>query len=134
MEIGRRHVEVQSFRLVDGERRRLARLADLTGDELVLRSEAGAPVHQQNEVIGFRDRALGLGAHLRLDTLRVLDQAARVDHHEGNRSQPPEAVLAIPGQSGHVRDNGIARAGEHVEQGRFSDVGPTYQGNDGQHG
>ena len=125
---------IQSFRLVDGERRRLAGLADLAGDEVVLGREARPPVHQQNEPIGFGHRALRLGAHLGLDALRVLDQTAGIDDHERQRSQAPEAVLPIPGESGHVRHDCVARAGEHVEQGRFADVGPTYESDDGQHG
>src|SRR5690606_12292141 len=43
------------------------------------------------------------------------------------------AVLAVTGQTRVFRDNRVAGLGQAVEQGGLADVGPTHQGNYGNH-
>ena len=104
------------------------------GDEVILGREPGARIGEEHQPVSLGDRALGLGAHLRLDADRILDQAAGVDDDVGDRPDAPEAVLAVARQPGHVRDDGVARAGEHVEERRLADVRAADQGDDRQHG
>ena len=67
VEVGRDDVGVESFGLVQRQRDRLARAAQLGGDEAVLWREAGARVGEEYQPVGLEHRALGLRAHLRLD-------------------------------------------------------------------
>ena len=66
--------------------------------------------------------------------LRVLQQPAGIDDHVGHGPEATEAVLAVARESRYVRDDGIAGAGEHVEQRRLADIRPADQGDDRQHG
>src|SRR5262249_57012264 len=80
------------------------------------------------------DGGLRRGTHLRLDTAGVLEEPASVDDDVRHWAQSSEAVLPVAGESGHIRDDGVAGPGEHVEERRFTDVGPAYERDDGQHG
>ena len=134
MEVRGHHVGVEPLGLVEDERDRLSGAAQLARHELILRREPGARVGEQQQPIGLGDRTLGLGAHLRLDAARVLDEPAGVDDDAGNRTHPAEAVLPVARESGHVRHDGVARSGEHVEERRLADVRPADEGDHGQHG
>src|SRR5207244_11524771 len=134
MEVRGHHVGVEPLGLVEDERDRLSGAAQLARHELILRREPGARVGEQQQPIGLGDRTLGLGAHLRLDAARVPRGPAGVDDDAGNRTHPAEAVLPVARESGHVRYDGVARCGEHVEERRLADVRPADEGDHGQHG
>ena len=126
---------IESLGLVERQRHRLAGAPQLAGDEMVLRREPGARIGEEDQAVGLGDRALGLRAHLRLD--------ARPGSRPGRRCRSPRRAPA-PGapkpywrsrvSPGHVGHDGIARAGEHVEQRRLADVRPADERDDGQHG
>ena len=133
MEVRGDHVGVEPFRLVECQGHRFARAAQLARDKLILGGEPRARIGDEYQPIRLLDGTLRLRTHLRLDTARVLDQPAGVDDHVRHGAEPPEAVLAIAGESGYIRDDGIAGAREHVEQRRLTDVRPAYERDDGQH-
>jgi len=83
MEVGGDDVGVEPFRLVEGQRDRLARAAQLARHEMILRRESGARVGEEYQAVSFCDGAFGLGTHLRFDAGRVLDQATGVDDDAG---------------------------------------------------
>ena len=95
---------------------------------------SGPGIGDEDQAISFGDRALGLGAHLRLNAYRILDQPPGVDDDVGHGPNPAETVLPVTRESGHVRYDRIARAGQDIEQGRLADVRPSDKCNDGQHG
>ena len=134
VEVGRDGIGVESFCLVQRQRDRLARAAQLARDEVVLWREAGARVGEKYQAVSLEHRALGLRAHLRLDALRVLEQPAGIDNHVGHGPEATEAILAVAREARYVRDDGIACAGEHVEQCRLADIRPADQSDDRQHG
>ena len=133
MEIRGDDVGVQPFRLVDREEDRLARAAQFLRDESILRGQPGARIDEQHEAVRLLDRALGLHAHLRFDAGWVLDETAGIDGDVGNRAEAPESVLPVARDARHVRDDGVARAGQCIEERRLADVRTAYQRDDGQH-
>jgi len=128
------HIGVEPLGLVECQGHGLARAAELARDELILWRKPGARVGDEYQPVRLLDCALRLGTHLRLDTARVLDEPTGIDDHVRDRAQPSKAVLAIARESGHIRDDRIPGAGEHVEQRRFTNVRPAYERDDGQHG
>ena len=76
----------------------------------------------------------GLNAHLRIETLGVLDQAAGIDQHAGGRCQrrayPYCRSRVTPGTSATIA---ALRARQRIEQRRFADIGPADDGDDRQH-
>ena len=69
---------------------------------------------------------LGLPCHLVHDAVlgdRV--EAGGIDDQIVTISHSADAVVSITGQTGLVGDEGVARAGEAVEQGRLADIGPA---------
>ena len=125
--------EIEPLRFVERERDRFAGAPQLAQDEMILRGQARARVGEKNEPVGFLHGALGLLAHLRLDAGGILDETAGVDHDVGNRTHSTEAVLAVAGEPGDIRDDGVAGAGQNIEKRRLADVGPAHEGDDGQH-
>src|SRR4029078_8607979 len=122
------------LRLVDGEENGLAGIAQLAREELVLRGEAGARVRHENQAVGLLDRVLRLDAHQRVHSNRVFYQSAGVDAHVLHRAELAVTVLPVARDAGDVRDDGVARLRERVEQRGLADVGPPDDGDDGQHG
>ena len=67
MKVRRDDVGIEAFGLVERQRHGLAGAAQLARDELILRRQSGARIGEEHQAVGLRHRALGLGAHLRLD-------------------------------------------------------------------
>src|SRR3546814_5020478 len=60
--------------------------------------------------------------------------AAGVDQYERPLlDQPADAVVAVAGDAGLVVHERIAGARQRIEQRRFTDVGTTDKGNEGEH-
>jgi hypothetical protein len=134
MELGADDAGVLALGLVHRERHGLAGAPDQARDEQILAGQADAAVDDEHEAVGLGDRALGLLAHQRLDAGgRRLDDAAGVDRDVRDGAQAAVAVLPVERHAGHVRDDGVAGAGERIEQGRLADVRPPDERNYGQH-
>ena len=133
MELGGGQVAFQPFALVHHQGHRLAGAAQLGGDGFVAAGEPFAGVHQIEDVIGFVDGAAHLAVHERFDAVAVAADAAGVHHHIGALAHPPEAVFTVAGEAGLVGHQGVAAAGEAVEEGGFADVGPPHQGDHRKH-
>ena len=58
---------------------------------------------------------------------------AGVHDQVGRRAYPADTVLSIAGEARKVGDQGVAAAGQPVEQRRLADVGPADEGDDRLH-
>ncbi len=133
VKIGRRLVGVQALGLVEGQNHGLAGAQQFARYELILRGESGARVGQHDDAVSLGDSLFGLHAHLRLDAARIINQATGVDQHAGHGTDARVTVLAVPGHSRNIGDNGVARARQRIEQRRLADIGPPDDGDDGKH-
>ena len=122
------HAGIHAFRLVDRDQHRTVDAAQAVGDFLVVRRDAGARIDDEEDCVGLGDRLLGLARHFAEDA--VLDQrfeTAGVDHQIRLATQLAVPVVAVAGQPRQVGDDGVARPGQAVEQGRLADVGAADQ-------
>ena len=118
--------------LVGGNDRRRARLraaAQLLGQLLITGVEAAAGIDHQDHEVGVGDGLAGLALHgTREVVLLGHVDAAGVDQQE--RAPVPVGLdlLAITGHAGLLVDDGLAPAGQPVDQGRLPDVGVADDG------
>jgi hypothetical protein len=108
MEISLDHAGIHALRLVDGNEDRTIDAAQLVGDFLVMRRQAGTAVDHENDGVGFGNRLLGLAGHFMQDA--VLDQrleTAGIDNQIGLLAQLAVTVMAVAGQTRHVGNNGV---------------------------
>ncbi len=134
VEIGAEQIGIAMLGLVDDQMHRFAGPAQLAGDFLIGRRQPGAPVHHQQHSVGFLDGPPGLPGHQPAQTFILAGQAAGIDHHIGAGTALADAILAVAGQTGHVRYERVAGTGQGIEQSGFADVGSADQGDDGKHG
>ena len=119
--------------LVDRHEDGLVHAAQQIGDRPVHRRQALAPVHQEDERVGFVDRAARLLAdQSQHPVLGGRHQAAGVD-----QLKPPSPVVAlgvmpVARHAGKVLDDGLPPAQDTVEQRGLADVRAAYDG-DGKH-
>ena len=133
VEVRQGGVRVQAVGFVDRQVDRLGQLAQLRGHLLVGGGEAGAAVHQEQHHVRFAHRLQGLVGHRPVDALLAFADAAGVDHRVGAVAQAAVAVLAVPGEAGEVRHDGVTGAGKAVEQRGFAHIGAAHQGDHGFH-
>ena len=95
----------KAFGLVDDEDHLAAGLAQANSDALVVRSEAGTGVADEDDDVGLVDRKLGLAGH-GLDDAFGLDglEAARVDDDVGHAADTALTVLTVAGKPGESVD------------------------------
>ena len=117
VEIGHRHVAVESFSLVHRQEQRLAAAARELRDELIPRRDAGSAVHQHDQTIRFTDGAFSLRNHQAFDHVRILDEAAGIDHDAWDLRSSCESVLAIAREAGQIGYQRISSTGHGIEQG-----------------
>ena len=116
--------------LVDTEHHRLAALEQHGGHFLVVGSDAGAQVGDQYDDISALNGELGLAAHLGEDHIIGIGfDTAGIHQHD--LLAPPFAggVDAVPGHAGGILYNGKTLAHQLVEQGAFSHIGTSHNGN-----
>ena len=119
--------------LVHQQQYRLAGLAQLFGDDCILRRAAGASVDQEQHHIGFVHRLAALLGHLEHDAfLGDRLQSAGIHHQKGPVTDPAPPVMAVPGQPGQVCDQRVTAARKAIEQGGFAHIRTTDQNNGGQ--
>ena len=128
VKFGSDHFAAHAFGLVDHQKHRAAALAQAIGDDFVLRSAAGAHVHHEQNHVGFVDGLQGLACHFVHDA--VFDdrfKTAGIDHQKGLFADFAVTVMAVAGEAGNIRNDGVAGFGQAVEQGGFAHIGAAYQ-------
>jgi hypothetical protein len=134
VELGELHALGHALGLVRAQHRRLAQLAQVPGDVVVLRRQAAARVYHEDDDVGFRNGLPRLLGHLHVDAaLGRRLEAAGVDHDEFVLAVLRVAVVAVAREAGEIGDDGVARLGQPVEQRRLADVGAAHQGHYGFH-
>jgi len=114
---------LHSLRLVDQQQNRLAGLAQLTGDECVLRRATGAAVNQEQHHVSFIHRLAALPGHLEQDAvLGDRFQPAGIHHQIRSFPYPTLPIMAVARQPRLVGDQRVAAAREAVEQGGLAHV------------
>ena len=114
--------------LVDNQQHRTPGLAQLFGDDFVLRRAALATIHQKQHDIGFVHRLPRLFGHFEHDAFfghRL--QTAGINYQEWPFAYSSAPVVTVARQPRLVRHQCIAAARESVEQRGFADVGSTNQ-------
>ena len=127
VEVRDNHAVAHTFRLVDGDKDRPFRFAQLIGDLLVERSNAGSAIDHKDDRIGLGNRLFRLARHLLhdpflgqgLETARVDDQIRLAPHLS-------VAVVAITRQARNISDQGITCLGQAIEKRRLADVRPAH--------
>ncbi len=132
-ELGASEVGIDGVDLVGHQEAALVPLAQVLGDHLVGGGQAGAGIDQEQHGIGLLDGLQRLLGHFRIDALFVAGDAAGIDDDEFLALPLGLAVLAVAGQARVLRHDGVAGAGQAVEQGGLADVRATHQGNNGNH-
>ena len=100
-----------------------ADLAQLIGNDAVLRSQSLATIDQQDNTVGLIDRLQCLPCHRTPDhVLGNRLKATGINHEITFVAQTSAAIMAITGESRHIRDDGISAAREAVEKRRLADV------------
>jgi hypothetical protein len=84
--------------------------------------------------VGFCYGVVDLPGRKVFDTICQADQAPGINQYAGDVPNPRDPVLPVPGDTGHVGNQGVARPGQGVEQCGFAYIGPTYNSNNRQHG
>jgi len=134
MEVGGDDRAVEALGLVDDQMHRTSGAAQAGGDVLVVGRAPGAAVDEEQQDVRLGDRLLGLARHLvhdavlghGIETRGIDDQIVAV-------ADAADAVVAVAGETGLIGDEGVTRAREAVEQGRFADIGPADQNDGGFH-
>ena len=134
-EFAERRLRVDAVGLVDDEEGRRRDLAQPREDVVIERRRAFAPVDHEQDEVGFLGRGTRLAGRRTGEAFLAASDAAGIDQHERTRRiEPADAVIAIARDAGLVVHQRIARTRQRIEQRRFTDVGATDQGDEGQHG
>jgi len=134
VELGELHAFAHALGLVGRQHRRLAQLAQVVADVVVLRGEPAARIDDEHHHVGFGDGLAGLLGHLHVDAaLGRRLEAAGVDDDELVLAVLRVAVVAVAREPGEVGDDGVARLRQPVEERRLADVGAAHQGQHGFH-
>ncbi len=122
--------------LVGHQHAGLAQAAQVGGDVVVLRAQAGARVDNEQHHVALGHGLAGLLGHLAVDAALagVGLEAAGVDDDVFLLAQAPIAVVAVAREAGQVGHNGVACAREAVEQRGLAHIGTTHEGDNGFHG
>ena len=134
MELGGGDGLVDPVDLVGGEEDRLAVAPEPISDALVRAGQALSRIEHQHHRVGLLDRERSLVGDERGDRIPVVGEAAGVDDHGIAPLDADVAVAPVTGQSGQVRDEGVPRARQRVEQGGLADVGAADECDRGKHG
>jgi hypothetical protein len=101
---------------------------------VVFACEARRPVHQHHHDVGFGDGQLDLAARQARELVAARDEPAGVNDDGRRMRRGSESVDAVARQARIIGDEGVACAGEPVEQRGLADIGPSDEGEDGQQG
>ena len=117
---------------VDGEEDGFAGADEEAGELDVGRGEFGAAVDNHDDRGGFVKGEAGLGEDFGGDEVVVIGHdAAGVDDASDLAAPFDFAVDAVAGDAGFVANDGAATPGDAIEEGRFTDVGASADGEEG---
>ena len=129
-EFGQLHAFGHAFGLVGRQHRRLAELAQVFRNVVVLGVQPGPGIDHKHHHIGFGHRLAGLFGHFLVDagsSIRL--KATRVDDDVLLRAELAVAVMPVACEPGKVRHNRIPRFGQAVKDRRFAHIRAAHQGN-----
>src|ERR1022692_3296575 len=113
--------------LVDGEGDRFTQALEHLGEVAVAAGDFGAPVHQEDDVIGGLQDEFGLAEDLPRNVLLVVhDDAAGIDHFEAPAVVFGSPMYAVACDAGFVPDDGAPLSCDAVEKSGLSYVGPAH--------
>src|ERR1035437_1064578 len=119
--------------LVDRQRDGLTQALEHQGEVAVTAGDLGAPVHQEDDMVGRFQDEFGLAEDLPRDVLLVVhDDAAGIDHLEAAAVVFGSPMYAVARDAGFVPDDGAPLSCNAVEKSGLSYVGPAhddYRGN-----
>src|ERR1019366_8789852 len=119
--------------LVDRERNGLTEPLEHLGEVAVAAGDFGAPVHQEDDVVGGFQDEFGLAEDLPRDVLLVVHHdAAGIDHLEAPAVVFGSPMYTVARDAGFVPDDGAPLSCDAVEKSGLSYVGPAhddYRGN-----
>jgi hypothetical protein len=119
--------------LVDRERDGLTEALEHLGEVAVAAGDFGAPVHQEDDVVGGFQDEFGLAEDLPRDVLLVVHHdAAGIDHLEAPAVVFGSPMYTVARDAGFVPDDGAPLSCDAVEKSGLSYVGPAhddYRGN-----
>jgi hypothetical protein len=127
-EITADQITVETIDLIHHQGHRLAGAAKLLGDDLITAGATFAAVGKKEDMIRLADGLSYLLFHQLIYALLVPADAAGIHHHIGLAAELTGTILAVPGQAGLIRHQGVPATGQAIEEGRFADVGTTDQG------
>ena len=128
VEFGGDTCALHAFGFVHQQQHRTPGLAQLGGNDVVLRRQPVATVDDEQHHIRLVHRLPRLLGHLVQDAfLGHRLQTAGIHHQIGPLADAPATVVAIAGQSRQIRHQRITAAREAVEQCGFTDVGTSDQ-------
>ncbi len=134
MKFGRHGGGRHSLRFVYHQNNFPAGLAQLAGDDFVMRRQTCSGIDNKEDPVSLVDSLARLLGHFMQDALRRHRFEAAGIHHEVRFiAQPAVTIVAVSRQPGNVRDDGIPTAGQPVKKRRFPNVGATDQYKSGFH-
>src|SRR5690554_3737354 len=119
-----------AFGLVNCQQDSLPRFAQQLRDFVIVSIDTCPGINEEDDDVSFSNGLVGLASHFTQDTvLGNRLETTRIDRNERVSAHPPLAVVTIPSQSGKIGDQSRPRTRDAVKQGRFADVGSTYERN-----
>ena len=96
---------------------------------MVLRREAAAHIQDKHHHIGLGDCLARLFGHFLIDAGACIGlEAAGIHNDVLVRALPAVAVMAVASQTRSIRDDGVTRAGQPIEQRGLADIGSPHEG------
>ena len=134
IEIGRDRGVFHAFGLVHDQHDLTTGFAQKIGDGLVVRRQSLTTIDNKNHHIRFCHCLTGLLGHLMQDAVfGDWFEAAGIDNKKGTQAHATFAVMTVARKPGQVRHQRIARAGQTIEERRFTNVRSANQSNDRLH-
>ena len=100
-------------------------------DFFILGLDTCLAIYDINDDIGFADSQFGLITHTRKKVVILIDKldAARINHRKFLTQPFCIKIDAVSRNAGNVFDNGNPFLYDCIEQCRFTDIRPAYNGN-----
>src|ERR1017187_8956200 len=119
--------------LVDRQRDGLTQALEHQGEVAIAAGDFGAPIHQEDDVVGGFQNEFGLAEDLPRDVLLVVhDDAAGIDQLEAPAVVFGSPMYTVARDAGFVSDDGAPLSCDAIEKSGLSYVGPAhddYRGN-----
>ena len=126
-------IGINAVDLVRHEKVALVHLAQVFGNHLIARRHASTRIDHEHDSIGLLHGLQGLLRHLGVDAFLIPCQTTGIDDDVGATLPLGLAILAITGQTGIFRHDGVTALGQTVKQGGLANVRAAHQGDYGNH-